>query len=338
LLTPENKEVCMKNEVLHSNFLDEITQKIPQRTRLVNVLADMLCIGKDAVYRRLRGEMAFTFYEVMKISRELHISLDSLDIDNVSSSKPFKLNLIEYINPAEADFALMEEMTEIMKSFKDVPNPEVGEITNILPQPLYVTYESIFKFYLFKWRYQTYDLNKAISRTMPYKDIIVENKLKKAQSEYVKWAKRLQTEYIFDNLLFHYLVTDIKYFYNVGLITSKESQQIRQDLLKILDEIDLMSQTGILKETGQKIDIYISNVNVDTNYIYVATPNYQLTIIKVFILNGIASTDRKTFEEVKRWMQSVKQQSIPITKSNEKERLSYLEEQYRLVESLSLLK
>jgi len=323
----------MKYEVLYNAFLEEITQKIPQKTRLVNVLSDMLYISKEAVYRRLRGEMPFTFYEVMTISRALFISLDALNMNTSANSKPFRLNLIEYINPAESDFTLMEEMTAVMKSFEDYPDPEVGEITNILPQPLYVNYESIFKFFLFKWRYQS----KSSEESVPYKDIVVADKLQRTQKEYVKWAKRLHTEYVFDNQIFYYLVNNIKYFYYVGLITNDEIQLIKQDLLKILDDIDEMSRTGFLKETGKKIKIYISHINVDTNYIYVGTPDYQLTIIKAFVLNGIASTDRATFEEVKNWIQSYKRQSILITTSNEKDRFNFMKEQQSIINSLSQL-
>jgi len=319
----------MKHEAFHNSFLEEIAQKIPQKTKLADILADMLCIGKDAVYRRLRGDMPFTFDEAMTVSRQLGISLDNLNTD-ISVSKPFKLNLIEYINPAESDFALMEEMTMIMKSFKGIPNPEVGEITNILPQPLYVVHENIFRFYLFKWKYQT----NRFSRAVPYKDILILNKLKKIQEEYAKWAKQLDTEYVFDYQLFNYIITDIRYFYNIDLISREDIQLIQEDLLKILDKIDTWSRTGIIEESGKKIDIYISNVNIDTNYIYVSTPDYQLTIIKAFILNGIASTDKATFKEVKYWIRSMKQQSTLITKSSETERILFLKEQRELIQSL----
>ena len=323
----------MKQEKLYNSFLEAISQKIPQKGDVVNVLANILCIGKEAVYRRLRGEVSFTFYEVMTISRQLHISLDNLEMNTSLLSKPFKLNLIEYINPAESDFALLEEMTNIMKSFENVPNPEVGEITNILPQPLYIPYESIFKFYLFKWKYQSNTSNKAI----PYNDIVIVDKLRETQNEYVEWAKRLDTEYIFDKQLFQYLVTNIKYFYEIGLISKEEIRIIIEDLSKIVDDIDLCARTGILKETGKKINIYISNINIDTNYIFVGAKEYQLTIIKAFLLNGIASTDKRTFEETKIWMKSTKRQSILITGSGDRERINFIEEQYDIIQSLSRL-
>lgn len=323
----------VKYESLYNSFLDRIARKIPQKTRVVSVLADLLCITKEAVYRRLRGDIPFTFYEVMTISRQLDIPLDTLDMDDSSLSKPFKLKLIEYINPAESDFALMEEMVEVMKSFADIPDPEAAEITNILPQPLYVNYVNVFRFYLFKWHYQS----NRFKKTIPYRDIVIADKLQRNQEEYVKWAKCLHADYIFDKQLFHYLVTNIRYFFHVDLITKEDIKLIQDDLFKILDEINYLSCSGSFRETGKRVNIYISDVNVDTNYIYVATSDYQLTIVKAFLLNGIASTDRKTFEEVRCWVQSMKQQSVMITKSNEKERINYLKEQHNLIEGLSAL-
>lgn len=322
----------MKYEEINNVFLEKIVQKIPQKSEIAKILADLLGIDQEDVYRKIKGEDNFTFYEVMTISEEFGISLDNLKAENPLITEPFRFKLIEYINPAETDFALMEEMTLIMKSFSETSEPEAAEITNILPQPLYIPYKYISRFYLFKWKYQS-NLNKAI----PYKDIVIVDKLQKIQEEYLKWAKLLHADYIFDHLLFHYLVADIRYFFQAGLITREELLLIKQDLLSILDEIDLLSSTGFIKETGKKINIYISYVNIDTNYVYVAAPGYFLTIIKTFILNGIATTDEKIFNELKHRVQSIKQQSVLITKSAEKEKIKFLKEQFHIIESLSLL-
>ena len=321
----------MKNETLYNSFLERIAQSIPRKTDVVTILAKMLNLSKDSVYRRLKGEVPFTFYEVIEISARLGISLDNLDVNKSSQSKPFTLSLIEYINPVESDFALMDEMTAIMKSFRNTSDPEAGEITNILPQPLYIPYKYVFRFYLFKWNYQS----SRSQNTLPYKEIVIPDKLQKSKEEYLKWAKRLHADYIFDRQILQYIINDIKYFYYIGLITVEEIELIKQDLLKIVDEIDTLTHTGVIKETGKKINIYISEVNIDTNYISVSAPDYQLTIIKAFLLNGIASTDKATFEEVRSWMQSMKQQSVLITRSNEKERLNYLREQRRIIDGLS---
>lgn len=68
----------MKKDLLYDNLLNAVREKIPQRTVLVNTLVDLLCIEKEAVYRRLRGEVAFTFAEIVTIANEFGISLDNL--------------------------------------------------------------------------------------------------------------------------------------------------------------------------------------------------------------------------------------------------------------------
>lgn len=44
-------------------------ERIPQDMNLANTLADILCMGKEAVYRRLRGEVSFTIDEVALLSQ-----------------------------------------------------------------------------------------------------------------------------------------------------------------------------------------------------------------------------------------------------------------------------
>lgn len=68
----------MKQEVLHDNLLNAIRAKVPQEENLANVLGNILCIGKEAIYRRLRGDVPFTLLETAMISKEMNFSVDGL--------------------------------------------------------------------------------------------------------------------------------------------------------------------------------------------------------------------------------------------------------------------
>ena len=98
----------MKDVSLYESFLAELRKKIPQGAKLTNTLVDMLYIEREAVYRRLRGEVPFTFMEVMTIAKELGISLDNLTETDTCKSRPFQLKLVEYANPLDADFRMMQ--------------------------------------------------------------------------------------------------------------------------------------------------------------------------------------------------------------------------------------
>ena len=49
----------MQNE-LNTSLIEAVKEKLPLKENLANLLIDTLYIGKEAIYRRLRGEVPFT--------------------------------------------------------------------------------------------------------------------------------------------------------------------------------------------------------------------------------------------------------------------------------------
>ena len=67
----------MKNKIVNE-LITAMKARVPEKQNLAGYLADTLCMGKEAVYRRLRGEVSFTLEEVALISRRLGISIDQI--------------------------------------------------------------------------------------------------------------------------------------------------------------------------------------------------------------------------------------------------------------------
>ena len=133
----------MKKELLYDNLLNAIKEEFPQKTNLVNALVDLLCIEKEAVYRRLRGEVAFTFAEIVTIANAFGISLDNLVGTVTAKSRPFQLKLVEYANPLDADFRMMQDFVEIFACAESEPDWEAGFSTNTLPKSICYYYPGI---------------------------------------------------------------------------------------------------------------------------------------------------------------------------------------------------
>ena len=66
------------NNNLNKSVLDKILNCIPENIKPVNYLMDILDLGKESAYRRLRGEKALSLEEIHKLSLELRISLDEI--------------------------------------------------------------------------------------------------------------------------------------------------------------------------------------------------------------------------------------------------------------------
>ena len=194
----------MKDVSLYESFLAELRKKVPQGAKLTNTLVDMLYIEREAVYRRLRGEVPFTFMEVMTITKELGISLDNLTETDTCKSRPFQLKLVEYANPLDADFRMMQDFVEIFACAENEPDWEAGFSTNTLPKSFCYYYPGITRFYLFKWLYQY----SNVDTVKPFREVVINDRLARIQQDFLHGMRCVKSSfYILDHLVFHYLVT-----------------------------------------------------------------------------------------------------------------------------------
>jgi hypothetical protein len=139
---------------------------------------------------------------------------------------------------------------------------------------------------------------------------------------------------VWDNLIFRYLVTDIQFFSTINLISNDDIQQIKEDLLALLDYIEQIAETGCVEETGTPVSFYISDINLDADYSYVQINDFCMSHVRTFILNSVASTDQSSFGKMKDWIDSLKKSSTLISKSGVKYRAEFFEKQRKIISEL----
>lgn len=66
----------MPLEKLNAALIGAIQNSTPEYTNAAAILTDKLNIGREAAYRRLRGEVPFTFGEAGVLSAQMNFSLD----------------------------------------------------------------------------------------------------------------------------------------------------------------------------------------------------------------------------------------------------------------------
>lgn len=321
----------MKKELLYDNLLNSIKEEFPQKTNLVTALVDLLCIEKEAVYRRLRGEVAFTFAEIVTIVNAFGISLDNLVGTVTAKSRPSQLKLVDFVNPKEIDYNMLEQYIDVLGLSREDEKSELIDCTNILPQQLYMNYKYISRFYLFKWLYQC----GAPGKAKRFDEIGVGDHFTGIQLASVEESRYIRNSYyILDPLIFHYLVNDINYFMSIHLIGVEEVKYLKDELMKFLDEMEALATRGYFEETGNKVFIYISSVNFDTSYWCVQVKNYHISMIKTFILSSVASLDEGTYDKLRKWLRALIRSSIMISVSGERQRVAFFKAQRELIQSL----
>ena len=175
----------------NANLIEAMKEKLPLKGQLADMLMDTLYIGKEAVYRRLRGEVPFTLQESALISRKLGISLDKIIGLSFKSNAMFNINIVDYDDPFESYYNILEKYVSLINTMPDDPNSVMGTSANIIPQTLYLKHELLAKFRLFKWMYQ----NKYID-CKSFEELDIPPKLVNIQKDYVA-----MTRHIFINIV-----------------------------------------------------------------------------------------------------------------------------------------
>ena len=321
----------MGNEVWYGRFMKIILARYPKKHQLAEALMDLLQIEHEAAYRRIRGDVTFSIHEIVKISSAWNISLD--EITSISSGKiPFQMQPINYIAPSEQELKFLQNVIKSINYLKDFPDTEFMDICNKLPRQLLAGFSYLSQFYLFKWMYQYVNGTKS---PVPFSQIVISEEKCRLTADYYQAIKNVpNTNFIFDRMIFNHLVHEIQYFHSIMMISNKEKEVIKKDLYGLLDYLLEVTINGCYPETQNKVNFYISELNVDTNYSYTFTNLANICFIHVFDKFEIYTYDAETVKNFRTYMQLKKRTSNYISGMDEKSKIEFFNKQRQIIDSL----
>jgi len=320
----------MANDRWYDYFLKSLSEKYPKRSQLAEKLIDLLCIEREAVYRRLRKEVVFHAYEVAKIASAWNISLDEI-IDIDSRKVSFLMQAVDYLEPSDQEARFLQTVVQGLLRTKNFPDAEYMEVCNTLPRPLLAGYGYLNQFFLFRWIYKYGNKENAV----PFSQIIISDEKRQITTDYYFAVKQVpNTYFILDCKLFENLIGDIQYFHSIRLITDEEKGLIKKDLFDLLNYLLEVANKGSYPETKNKVSLYISQLSIDTNYSYIYTSEANICFVHAFDKYEIYTFNSKMFTRFKEWMKLKRRTSTQISEVDEKSRFNFFEEQRQIVESL----
>lgn len=98
---------------INTDLIDAMKIYLPKGNNLANALMDILYLGKEATYRRLRGEVPFTFAEVATISQHMGISLDKIVGADLNDNAIVNLNMLQCQRPTETYYSIIDSYIKL---------------------------------------------------------------------------------------------------------------------------------------------------------------------------------------------------------------------------------
>lgn len=316
-------------EELQEQYIALLKKKVPKN--LASVLMEILPLGKEAIYRRLRYEVPFTFAEIMSISSHLGISLDNMTtIVSPYRTQSYQLHVRDYNKFTPVDLYMSESYIKVINQAADNPYSEFGIAANALPLHISLHHLPLYRVYLLKWRYQF-----GMSNGMPlnYSEIQVPEREEETYAGYLKAIERIKyTYFIWDTTFIMSLINDINYFHGISLIGQEDMVMLKQELSGLLNTLEMYTDRGVFPTTGNKVEVYISSLNFDTSYSYLASEDICVSMSQVYGLGAYTSLGKDANETMKNWIQGLKKTATLISNTSQIDRIRYFRYQRSLLD------
>lgn len=144
-----------QNNKAIKRLIASIKLAIPVNVKILYYLMNLLSLGREVVYRRLRGEVMFNMDELIKISNDLNISLDDIinyqkkDAGNVS----FETRMIVSDSLENTFKRVAESYIELHRIARQSTNAKLIIAANMIPFQLFLEYKTLVKIPYYKWLY-----------------------------------------------------------------------------------------------------------------------------------------------------------------------------------------
>ena len=320
----------IESNVLFNEFVSVIQKRISRKSTLVNTIAELLEVDKAAVYRRLRGNVGFSFNEMVVIARNFGISLDEIAGIDTEQCRSIKLSLTKHVDPSEVDYAIFNDYIYTLKSIKDEPDTKIMEGGNIFPNYLFFDYEYITRVIMFRWSQSSH-----FGKRLPFHEITIPERMRDLQLQASFYARHIKsTTYVWDNRIFDLFVSSVKFFAQVRLIKEEDLALIKNDLIAFLNDLEQLAITGKHRDTGNDVFLYIGDLNADSNFGFIEAKDLKISLFRAFLLNSFSSMESLLFDEISSWLHSALRLTTLISVSGESIRTAFFNTQREIINTL----
>lgn len=301
------------NNKLNETVLARILSVIPENIKPVNFFMDILDLGKESAYRRLRGEKVLSLEEVYKLSLVLRFSMneiigDGQDGDSLSGSvtapgQEHEKKLLEFLCYYE-DFLNQQVQSA---------NSEIVCTINYLLNTMLLGHENIFKFVYYRWIHQATE----VPLNYHFSDLKIPAEVDEVSSRIHAVHQKIQkVTFIVDRDLFLSLIREIQYFYKRNLINDHELNVLKTELLHYLDVLEGIFKKGV-DENGTKFIVYLSLFDIACTTSYAVWNDIEEVGLWHYSGYPIFTRDRSIAKRHKEWISSLKKYTSVISQSNE---------------------
>jgi hypothetical protein len=233
--------------------------------------------------------------------------------------------------PEKSFLAMIKDYYDYIDAISRASDTEALVSINRISIFFLIRYDTLFKFFYYKWIHQTYNVPvySPFSETTIPPEVALVRKQLRTRTEATHHAS-----FILNRDIFLAIVREIQYYYNRRLISEEEMGLLKEELLELLLYVEKIMQKGV-NDSGCIQNFYISLLDIETNS---SCATYEGNIISQFWMYSVSSVIIKNQEICvmhKKWLESLKKCSVLITQSNEILQEEFIKKQREFIEGIT---
>jgi len=323
-----NKQTLQKQ---HS-FFNKLKSIVPSNISFVEILAEILDLSIDSVYRRIRGETALTLEEAIKLCESFHISIDSLidfSYDTVTFNyTPITTNIETFKN-------YLKTMCDDINLISKVEIKKIIYVADDIPIFHLFEFEELAAFKMYYWLKSVVNVPEYQSKKFSIQCL---------DEDILKIGKKLKEEYnklpsieIWTENTTNSIRKQIEYYYEAGLFEKNK------EAFLLLDQLEALIRNITHKaEKNSKLpniiqnnfSVYFSEVEIGNNCILAFANDFKKVYLTFNTFNVMSTINQKFCDEVYLWINCIISKSNLISGISEKQRLIFIHRTVEKIEEL----
>ena len=315
------------NSTLQAQLLAEIESRFEKKSQMAEMLMDSLEIGKDAAYRRIRGETPLSPEELSLLARKYEISLDTI-VFNASDKVFFTFNSFPRdINDVKE---FIEEVYENAAEVYQLPGARYYYTTAELPIYHYCQIPEIIQFKLYVWARTVWYFDDLRHSKFSY-DLIPHTDLSRIEDILSLYYNIPSTELWHLNIMDNTL-NQIEYHVSSGGFADPQlAIELCDKLLELTDYVRTMAEVGHKFEIGKSptqskgasLSLYYNEMMFTGNTILAVTDIGKIVYTTYGSPNFLKCNNQRFGDHTEEWLKRIIGKSISITTHEEKNRTRF---------------
>jgi hypothetical protein len=305
----------MRKINLNEALIHSIQQKLSPSISVTKYLQNILLLGKEPAYRRMRNQVPFTFEEVVKIANDLHLSIDNLVLaDKRNHSFNFGAPVVAANRLPEIAFeSMMHTGNLMMEKVLQETDSYISATFNRLPLA-YFYFPLLFKFEYCRFL----QMHNSLSMDVEFDSIVLSDNLMALHKQTAKYASLFpKIDVVIQSNVFDRLITEINYLRAKSVFSETNVKALQDELYSLVDALIELLIDGSLRP-NQELHVYSSPLPVDTNCAYFRYGDTEGVLNWIYFENPILIENNQIVNDLhKNYMKSWTKSSILLTKSNE---------------------